>query len=121
MSFGRGISTSIQAIPVLLWNAATRGVDGGRGLDSGRTNGSYQADSVRYSTVGMRGDSNGNAPWAGNSAFSPTGAFSATTNTTSTTMTASGTSRAMHMLLLGTAGIDETRMKNLALNAFWKY
>lgn len=93
-----------------------RGLDSGRGLDSSRVLGSYQADGIRQSTTSFRRDQGGVGILYGEA----TNEFSITQVSDATgPMQASSGTNGRSRLTLGSA--PETRMKNLALTACWKY
>lgn len=107
-----GQSTTRDARGVVI-----RGLDNGRGLDPGRTHGTYQADGIRESNLWVR------ALTGNNSIINPApdGEFTRQTYTGTTSQGSSLVSNTPLPTKVTLGSATETRMKNLALLSFWKF
>ncbi|TDR82216.1 tail fiber protein [Paludibacterium purpuratum] len=138
-TFGAGDGSTTFNVPDAR-GVALRGVDGSRGLDSGRTLGSYQADAIASHSVGVSdpghahsgivtnntqigNNGSGTYPNGGKFTVSASSTYSGvgTAALYNNQGQAFGTTSSTTSISASYSGAAETRMKNLAVNFFIKY
>lgn len=103
---GPGNGTTTFNLPDMR-GVVARGLDATRGLDPGRTLGSYQADALQYGKVQNSG---------GGHTLTPVGSGAFKTTYTNSQYLQDGSQGNIVTIEIGTVGIDETRVKNIAAN-----
>jgi microcystin-dependent protein len=116
-TYGAGNGTTTFNLPDLR-GEFIRGLDDGRGVDSGRTLGSFQANSIQSHTHSVI-DGGHSHPNAGGSGAVGSGSFYA--GQSNNTFVMSGNANTLTGISIGSTGGIETRPRNIALLACIKY